>query len=139
MAGAHDEPRRGNAATGKPGGRNSDREQDDAVREAYATGRRQTQDDLMLDVRFSNGSRCALSYSFLVKIEYLPADQVKLRFGLDTVLVEGRRLLPLYEMLRRHRTRFVQEGTVAEDELKPEEASHIDLIQLTQNKEEDDE
>ena len=139
MAGAYDKPRRPNPVIGKPSGHTSEREQDDAVREAYATGRRQTQDDLMLDVRFSNGTRCALSYSFLVKIEYLPADQLKLRFGLDTVLVAGRRLLPLYEMLRRHRTRFVQEGTVAEDELKPEEASHIDLIQLTINKEEDDE
>ena len=131
MAGAYDGPRRGSTAPGNP-------EQDDTVREAYATGRRQTQDDLMLDVRFSNGARCALSYSYLVKIEYLPADQLKLSFGLDTVLVEGRRLLPLYEKLRRHRTRFVQEGTVAEDELKPEEASHIDLIELTQNKEDDE-
>ncbi len=131
MAGAYDGPRRGSAAPGNS-------EQEDTVREAYATGRKQTQDDLMLDVRFSNGSRCALSYSYLVKIEYLPADQLKLIFGLDTVLVEGRRLLPLYEKLRRHRARFVQEGTVAEDELKPEEASHIDLIELTLNKEDDE-
>ena len=127
MAGASDEPRK----------RGQEREQEDAVREAYATGRRQTQDDLMLDVRFSNGTRCALSYSFLVKIEYLPADQLKLIFGADTVLLEGRRLLPLYEMLRRHRTRFIQEGTVAEDELKPEEASHIDLIEFQKPTEED--
>ena len=127
MAGVFDEPRK----------RGQSQEQEDAVREAYATGRRQTQDDLMLDVRFSNGTRCALSYSFLVKIEYLPADQLKLIFGADTVLLEGRRLLPLYEMLRRHRTRFVQEGTVAEDELKPEEASHIDLIEFQKLTEED--
>ena len=133
MAGTYDEPRR----AGSHSGRVQDREQDDAVREAYATGRRQTQDDIMLDVRFSNGSRCALSYSYLVKIEFLPTDQLKLTFGLDIVLVEGRRLLPLYEKLRRHRARFVQEGTVAEDELKPEEASHIDFIQLQQPKEDD--
>ena len=131
MAGAYDGPRRGSTTPGNP-------EQDDTGREAYATGRRQTQDDLMLDVRFSNGARCALSYSYLVKIEYLPADQLKLSFGLDTVLVEGRRLLPLYEKLRRHRARFMQEGTVAEDELKPEEASHIDLIELTPTKEDDE-
>ena len=135
MAGVYEQSRKGNAVLEKLGGRVSEREQDDMVREAYDEGRRQSQDDLMLDVRFSDGSRCALSYGYLVKIEYSPSDQLRLMFGLDTVVVEGRRLLPLYELLRRHRAKYVQEGTVAEDGLKPEEASHIDRITFEKGKE----
>ena len=135
MAGAYEKSRKGNAVLEKLGGRVPAREQDDMVREAYDEGRRQSQDDLMLDVRFSDGSRCALSYGYLVKIEYNPSDQLKLMFGLDTVVVEGRRLLPLYELLRRHRAKYVQEGTAAEDGLKPEDAPHIDRINFEKGKE----
>ena len=135
MAGVYEQTRKGNAVLEKLGGRIADREPEESVREAYDERPRRSDDDLMLDVRFSDGSRSALNYGYLVRIDYQPSDQLKLMFGLDTVVVEGRRLLPLYELLRRHRAKYVQEGTAAEDGLKPEEAPHIDRINFEKGKE----
>ena len=135
MAGAYEPPRKGASVRDKHGGRSLEQEPDDAVREAFNESRRNSEDDFMLDVRFSNGSRCALAYGTLLKVDYNPADQLKLAFAVVTVVIEGRRLLPLYELLRRHRTKFIQEGTVAEEGLKPEEATHIDNIHFVTTKE----
>ena len=111
-------------------------EPDDPVREAFNESRRNSEDDFMLDVRLSNGSRCALAYGTLLKVDYNPADELKLAFAVVTIVIEGRRLLPLYELLRRRRAKFIQEGTAAEEGLKPEEAAHIDHIRFLTTKEE---
>ena len=135
MAEAYEPPRKGASVRDKRGGRSLEQAPDDAVREAFNESRRNSEDDFMLDVRFSNGSRCALAYGTLLKVDYNPADQLKLAFAVVTVVIEGRRLLPLYELLRRHRTKFIQEGTVAEEGLKPEDATHIDNIHFVTTKE----
>src|SRR5947209_4524417 len=113
MAGPYEPPKKGNSILeklgGRPPGRDADSEPDDSVREAFSN-RPATDDDLMLDVRLRDGSRCALSYGTLLKVDYNPADELRLAFGVETVVIEGRRLLPLYELLRRHRARYVQEG-----------------------------
>lgn len=135
MAGPNEPPRKGNSVLEKLGGRPKDESPDDSVREAFNTSRPNSEDDLMLDVRLRDGSRCALAYGTLLKVDFNPADQLKLAFAADTVVIEGRRLLPLYDLLRRHRAKFVQEGTAAEDGLKPEEAAHIDSINFETTKE----
>ena len=131
-------PKRAGAVLERLGGRStSDKaDEDDSVRESFA-GNRNREDDLMLDVRLKDGTRCALAYGTLMKIFFSPADQLKLAFASGIVVIEGRRLITLYDLLRRHRARFVQEGTVAEEGLKPEDAAHIDSIHF-ENPEEDD-
>ena len=131
-------PKRAGAVLERLGGRStSDKaDEDDSVRESFG-GNRNREDDLMLDVRLKDGSRCALAYGTLMKVFFSPSDQLKLAFASSTVVIEGRRLLALYDLLRRHRARFVQEGTVSEEGLKPEDAAHIDNIHF-ENPEEDD-
>lgn len=131
------EPRRGNPLLDRLSGRSSQDPpgREESVRESYDGSRPNSEDDLMLDIRLSDGSRCALSYGTLLKIEYSPADQLTLAFAIVTVVIQGRKLLPLYDLLRRHRAKFVQEGTDAEEGLKPENASHIDNIHFETTKE----
>ena len=131
-------PRKGNSILDRLGGKppRETEGDDSAVRESFA-GSRNREDDLMLDVRLKDGSRCALPYGTLMKMDFNPADELKLSFAASTVVIVGRRLLALYELLKRHRARFVQEGTVAEEGLKPEEAAHIDSIHLEKSEEED--
>lgn len=136
MVGQHDPPSKAKSVLERLGGRKAETsESDESVRDSYDSSRRNSEDDLMLDVRLSNGGRCALAYGTLLKVEYSPADQLKLAFATETVVIEGRKLLPLYELLRRHRAKFVQEGTGVEDGLKPEDAPHIDSIYFEQPKE----
>ena len=137
MAGTYEPPRKGNSVLERLGGRSGPEPPapEEEIRESFDGSRPNSDDDQMLDVRFSDGSRCALAYGSLFKVDYNPADQLKLAFAGDTVVIEGRRLLPLYDLLRRHRARFVQEGTAAEDGLKPDDASHIDNIHFEKTKE----
>ena len=131
-------PKRAGAVLERLGGRSTSDKADegDSVRESFG-GNRNREDDLMLDVRLKDGTRCALAYGTLMKIFFSPADQLKLAFASGIVVIEGRRLITLYDLLRRHRARFVQEGTVAEEGLKPEDAAHIDSIHF-ENPEEDE-
>jgi len=131
-------PKRAGSVLERLGGRSNTQEsdEDDSIRESFG-GTRDREGDLMLDVRLKDGSRCALAYGTLLKVLFSPADQLRLAFASNTVVIEGRRLLALYDLLRRHRARYVQEGTVAEEGLKPEEAAHIESIHF-ENPEEDD-
>ncbi|MEQ1883698.1 MAG: hypothetical protein ABL967_01460 [Bryobacteraceae bacterium] len=130
-------PRKGNSVLDRLGGRSTEKtDEDDSVRESFA-GSRSREDDLMLDVRLKDGTRCALAYGTLMKIFYSPADQLKLAFASGIVVIEGRKLITLYDLLRRHRARFVQEGTLAEEGLKPEDAAHIDSIHFEKSEEDE--
>ena len=141
MARDYEPPRKGNSVLDKlgaraPGPEPPDDDSDESVRESFS-GTRPNSDDLMLDVRMSDGCRCALSYGTLFKVDYTPSDEIRLAFAGEVLVIEGRRLLPLYELLRRHRVKFIQEGTAAEDGLKPEDASHIDQIHFEKPKEDE--
>jgi hypothetical protein len=125
MAEHYEPPRRPKSAIEQLTGRQTKEPitADDGVRESFSFSRVSDEDDLMLDVR-------------LLKVDFSPADQLRLAFAANIVVIEGRRLLPLYELLRRHKAKFVQEGTEAEDGLKPEDAAHIDSIQIHNPEEE---
>ena len=138
MAKHYEPPKQADSILERLGGRSSQdsAEPDDSVRESFG-GNRNREDDLMLDVRLKDGTRCALAYGTLMKIFFSPADQLKLAFASSTLVIEGRRLIALYDLLRRHRARFVQEGTVAEEGLKPEDAAHIESIHFEKPEEDE--
>lgn len=107
--------------------------EDPAVRDAYGEVRApksRGREALMLDVRKANGQCHGMSYAYLVRIDFDPGDMLKLHFADAVVQVGGRGLRPLYQRLLEHRVEAIQEGTEAEEGLKPEDASHIDRIQL---------
>lgn len=138
MAETYEPPRRPNSVLERLAGRQAKEPSTaaDAVRESFSFSRVPDEDDLMLDVRLRDGSRYAFPYGTLLKMDFSPADELKLVFAANIVVIEGRRLLPLYELLRRHKAKFVQEGTEAEDGLKPEDAAHIDTIHIQKPEEE---
>jgi hypothetical protein len=107
--------------------------------------RTNSREGIMLDVRLANGTIESFNYSYLTRIRYTPGDSIELVFG-DVkrhtnegvrVQIEGRRLGHLRQSLAEHRRRFIQEGTEAEDGLKPEEEPHIDRIQIEERKDEE--
>lgn len=103
----------------------------DEVRAPRTRGR----EGIMLDVRKANGQSHAMSYAYLIRVDFEPGDRLRLHFAADVILVEGRRLGGLYRRLIEHRVDAIQEGTEAEDGLKPEDAAHIDRLDLISNAE----
>jgi hypothetical protein len=104
--------------------------------ETYQEARSRSREALMLDVRLTNGTVVSFDYAHLAKSRFLPDGRIVLRFGRDEVTAEGKNLLRLYSAITEHRARFIQEGTEAEEGLKPEDASHIDKIVITEGDEE---
>ncbi len=138
MAEPNEPPRSSNSVLERLTGRQTKESPttDDGVRESFSFSRVTDEDDLMLDVRLRDGSRHAFPYGTLLEVDFSPTDELKLVFAANVVVIEGRRLLPLYELLRRHKAKFVQEGTEAEDGLKPEDAAHVDSIHIHKPEEE---
>jgi hypothetical protein len=98
------------------------------VRDAFQEGRTRSRDSVMLDVRFATGDIESFNYAYLTRISYKPGDWLRLQFGGSVVKVEGKRLSRLRDSVSEHRARYIQEGTDAEEGLKPEDAAHIDSI-----------
>jgi hypothetical protein len=105
----------------------------DEVRAPKSRGR----EGIMLDVRKADGQCYGMSYAYLTRIDFEPGDRMKLHFAGDVVQMEGRRLRSLYRRLLEHRVDAIQEGTDAEDDLKPEDAAHIDRLELISKQEAD--
>lgn len=90
---------------------------------------------IMLDLRKANGQCYGMSYAYLTRIEFDPGDRMKLHFAGEVVQIQGRRLRPLYQRLLEHRVHAIQEGTDAEEGLKPDEATHIERLDIIKQKE----
>ena len=103
--------------------------------DAYQEARARSREALMLDVRLTNGTVMSFDYAHLAKSRFLPDGRIVLRFGRDEVTAEGKNLLRLYNAITEHRARFIQEGTEAEGGLKPEDAVHIDRIEIKEGEE----
>jgi hypothetical protein len=106
------------------------------VREAFQEGRTRSRDSVMLDVRFATGDVESFNYAYLTRISYKPGDSLRLQFGGYVIQVEGKRLNRLRDSVSEHRARYIQEGTDAEEGLKPEDAAHIDSILIEDKGEE---
>lgn len=105
------------------------------ARETYQEARSKSREAIMLDVKLADGSIESFGYAYLTRAKYQPGDTMVLRFGKDTVTIEGRNLARLRDAVSEHRAKFIQEGTEAEEGLKPQDAAHIDKISITEGDE----
>jgi hypothetical protein len=108
----------------------------DAAAEAFQEARAKSREALMLDVRLTNGTIVSFPYATLRRVTYQPTGVIILRFGVDTITAEGRNLHRLRDALVEHRARFIQEGTEAEEGDKPEDAAHIERIEIVEGEDE---
>ncbi len=102
------------------------------ARESFQEARARSRESVMLDIRLADGTVESFPYAYLTRVRYAPGDTLVLRFGTDEVRAEGRNLARLREAISEHRMRFIQEGTEADEEVKPEEAPHIGRIVITE-------
>jgi len=70
-----------------------------------------------LDLRFADGSRTALTYSYIVEINYMASDGILITTPTKQIKITGRDLTRLYDYLVSFRVRYIQEniGTDFED------------------------
>jgi hypothetical protein len=61
--------------------------------------------------------------------------RIAMRFGEYEVRVVGRNLYRLFETITEQRTRFIQEGADGEEGLKPEDAVHVERIEIVEGEE----
>lgn len=105
------------------------------ARESYQNARDHSREAIMLDVKLEDGSIESFPYGWLSRVRYQPGDTLILRFDKDVVSIEGRNLARLRDVITEHRARFIQEGTDGEEGLKPEDATHIERIVITEGEE----
>lgn len=100
--------------------------------EAFQEARAKSRDTAMLDLRLLNGTVESFSYAYLTRVKFVPGDTILMRFGGEQVQVSGRNLHRLCETITEHRTRFIQQGSEADEDLKPNDAPHVDKIEITE-------
>ena len=103
----------------------------DEVRAPKVRGR----EGITLNVRLADGRCKGFSYAYLVRVKYVPGDTLTVQFVQTEIVIQGRKLGPLYLRLLDHRVEAVQEGTDTEEGLKPDDASHIDSISINDGEE----
>jgi hypothetical protein len=103
--------------------------------DAYQEARARSRESLMLDIRFTDGSIVSFDYAHLGRAKFDPEGAIVLNFGREQVVAEGKNLIRLYTAITEHRARFIQEGTAAEEGLKPDDAAHIERIVITDGEE----
>lgn len=62
-----------------------------------------------LDLRFSDGTRKAIPYSYILEIDYEPSGEIKITCSEKEISIKGRDLGKLYDYLIVYRVRFVKE------------------------------
>jgi len=104
--------------------------------DAFQEARAKSREALMLDVRFTDGTIESFDYASLRRVKYHPDGTLILRFGRDEVTAEGKNLDRLRLAISEHRARFIQQGTETELGIKPEDAAHIERIEIKEGDEE---
>lgn len=105
------------------------------ARESHQLARAHSREAIMLDVMKADGTIESFPYAWLSRIQYQPGDKLILCFGRNEINIEGRNLSRTRELVSEHRARFIQEGREAEQGLKPEDAAHIERIEITEGEE----
>jgi|GEM_PF-4834007 len=100
--------------------------------EAFKESRAKSREALMLDVIFADGHIESFDYATVKRVTYKPDGTLVLRFGKDRITVEGHNLQRLRQAVTECRARFIQQGTEAEQDIKPEDATHIDRITIVE-------
>ncbi len=62
-----------------------------------------------LDLRFLDGTRKAIPYSYILEIDYDPSGEIKITCSEKEVTIKGWNLEKLYDYLAKYRVRFVAE------------------------------
>lgn len=63
----------------------------------------------MLDFVRADGSRFAMPYSMMVKVEFVPSKAIVVRYSTEDVLIAGYRLEAVYKAISQHRLRQLRE------------------------------
>jgi len=106
-------------------------EEKDAA-DGYREARARAREASMLDVVLTDGTIESFDYSLPRRVTFLPEGKLILRFGGDSVVVEGANLALIREQIVEGRRRFIRVGTEAEQDVKPEDAAHIERIEIAE-------
>lgn len=68
------------------------------------------QQQIMLELRFRNGNRLGLGYSYLVSVTFNPSEGIQFDFTGHRVTVTGSNLLPLFKGLLVHKVGSIREA-----------------------------
>jgi hypothetical protein len=98
--------------------------------DAFEEARARSREAFMLELRFKDGKVRNFDYSHLRESEFVAQDKIVLRFGAKEVTAQGKNLRSVYTSITEHRRRFIQEGTYEEEASKPQNAAHIDKIEV---------
>ncbi len=96
----------------------------------YREARARAREAPMLDVVFTDGRIESFDYSLPRRVTYLPEGKLIVRFGGDTISAVGSNLGRVREQIVEGRRRFIRVGTEAEDGINPEDAPHIESIEI---------
>ena len=86
----------------------------------------------MLDVKLRDGTVESFDYSRPKRVTYTPDGTLILRFGEDTIKLRGTGLERVRQAVTEGRARSIQEGTQAEQDVKSEDAAHIERIEIVE-------
>lgn len=98
--------------------------------DAIQHGRVNSREALMLDVKLKDGTVESFDYSLPKRVTYTAKGALILRFGEDTIKVQGSNLERVRQAVTEGRAKLIQEGTEAEQGVKPEDAAHIEKIEI---------
>jgi hypothetical protein len=98
--------------------------------DTYEEARARSREAFMLELRFKDGKVRNFDYGHLRESEFMPQDKMVFRFAGKEVTAEGKNLRGIYTSITEHRRRFIQEGSAEEEASKPENAAHIDRIEV---------
>jgi hypothetical protein len=109
--------------------------EDNEPANAFQEARARSREALMLDVVFADGTIESFDYSLPKRVTYKPDGTLILRFGQDTITAKGSNLQRVRQAVTEGRAKAIQEGTEAEQGLKPEDAAHIERIEIVEAQE----
>lgn len=101
-------------------------EESDAMKEARAKSR----EALMLDVILKDGTVESFDYATPKRATLRPDGTLLLQFGEDGIKIEGRNLERVRLLVTECRLRSISEGTQAEADIHPDDATHIASISV---------
>jgi len=79
----------------------------------------------MLDLILSDGNHVALPYTTLLKIEFNPSSEIRMRFPMDDVVIKGTRLESLYKALTQHRVPSIKAAGERSGEWRDDEQQAV--------------
>jgi hypothetical protein len=106
-------------------GQEPDAERDE---DAYREARARSREALMLDVFLRDGTVESFDYATPKRATFRPDGTLLLQFGEDGVKIKGRNLERVRLAVTECRLRFIREGTVAEADIHPDDATYIESI-----------